>query len=126
MASIGRYLLRFLERARLLLPCYLLQEFRVVLYLSQSPIPKVSGAIYSGDKVAELETDHSQPPSAKDNNHWSYTSAHSQGDLPVMQRLPWAVHDVSKQIRGAVLVRHTVTVRNLRRVYKGELQISVY
>ena len=98
----------------------------MVLCLSQSPIPKVSSAISSGDKVAELETGHSQPTSAKDNNHWSYTSTHSQGDLPVMQRLPWAVHDMSTQIRGAVLVRYTVTARNLRRVYKGELQISVY
>ena len=104
----------------------LLQEFRVVLCLSQSPILKVSGALSSGEKVAEHEADHSQTSSAKDSNHWSYTSNHSQGDLPVMQRLPWAAHDVSTQICGAVLVKHTVTARNFRHVYKGELQKSAY
>jgi len=98
----------------------------MTLCLSQSPIQKVSGALSSGEKVAEFEADHSQLSSAKDNNHWSYTSTHSQGDLPVMQRLPWAVHDVSTQIRGTVLVRHTVTARNLRRVYKRELQKNAY
>jgi hypothetical protein len=51
---------------------------------------------------------------------------HSLTGGPVMQQLPWAVHDVSIQIRGAVLVRHTVTARNLWRVYKGELQTSAY
>ena len=41
-----------------------------------------------------------------------------------MQRLPWAVHDVATHIRDALLVRHTVTARNHRRVYKGKLQKS--
>jgi len=97
----------------------LLQEFRVVLCLSQSPIQKLSGAVSSGKKVAELEAEHSQPSSAKDNNQWSYTSTHSQGGLPVKQRLPWAVHNVSTQIRDALLVRHMVTARKLRRLCKG-------
>jgi len=62
----------------------MLQEFRVVVCLSQSPIQKESLAVSSGEKVSELEADHSQPSIAEDNNHWGYTSTHSQGDLPVM------------------------------------------